>query len=277
MRTSLTRREWLVCAPSAALVGSGALLANAHAATNAQDESPASAGGVHPEYPTSDPADVRAVVGAAHLNIDRVRELVEASPALAKAAWDWGFGDWESALGAASHMGRRDIADLLIEHGARPNLFTLAMFGKLDAVKATIEAMPDVQRIPGPHGITLLQHARHGKEPAREVVEYLESMGDADLTATSLEMSDDQKSRYVGQYKFADAPNDAFEVLLNRRGLLAIRRGDRFPRVLNRVEDHGFAPGGAPAVRIRFKVEVDKVVSLTVHDPTPIVTAIRAH
>jgi hypothetical protein len=34
---------------------------------------------------------------------------------LARAAWDWGFGDWETALGAASHMGSRPI---------RPDQFT---------------------------------------------------------------------------------------------------------------------------------------------------------
>ncbi len=89
---------------------------------------------VHAEFPSQDPALVRETVAAAHTRIERVRELVEASPALAKAAWDWGFGDWESALGAASHMGRVDIAELLIAHGARPNLFTFAMLGQLDVV-----------------------------------------------------------------------------------------------------------------------------------------------
>ena len=61
---------------------------------------------LHAEFPSHDPSTVRDVVAASHVRIDRVRELVEASPALAKAAWDWGFGDWESALGAASHRNR---------------------------------------------------------------------------------------------------------------------------------------------------------------------------
>ena len=56
----------------------------------------------------------------AHGNVRRVRELVEDRPSLAKASWDWGFGDWEDALGAASHMGNREIAEYLIGHGARP-------------------------------------------------------------------------------------------------------------------------------------------------------------
>ena len=81
---------------------------------------------------------VRSVVGASHSNLERVRELVLEQPALAKANWDWGFGDWESALGAASHTGRREIAEFLIAHGARPNLFSAAMLGEVDVVRAHV-------------------------------------------------------------------------------------------------------------------------------------------
>ena len=230
---------------------------------------------VHDEFPSHDPALVREVVAASHARIDRVRELVSASPALAKAAWDWGFGDWESALGAASHMGRRDIAELLIDHGARPNLFTFAMWGRLDVVKASIEAAPGIQGIPGPHGITLLQHARNGGSPAAAVVTFLEELGDADPKVATLEITQRQQTTYVGEYRFGAGEDDALEVLVNSRGSLAIRRGERFPRVLNRVEEHGFAPAGAPGVRVRFDVLDGKAVRLTVHDPEPLVTASR--
>ena len=40
--------------------------------------------------------------------------------ALACATLDWGFGDWETALGAASHVGRPEIAEYLIANGAEP-------------------------------------------------------------------------------------------------------------------------------------------------------------
>src|SRR5262245_29120480 len=46
---------------------------------------------------------VREVVGASHGNLPRVKELIEAMPALARASWDWGFGDHEAAIDAASH------------------------------------------------------------------------------------------------------------------------------------------------------------------------------
>ena len=67
--------------------------------------------GISPLYPTQDYEIVREVVGAAHARFDRVKELVTERPELAKATWDWGFGDVETALGAASHMGRKDIAE----------------------------------------------------------------------------------------------------------------------------------------------------------------------
>jgi hypothetical protein len=172
-------------------------------------------------------------------------------------------------------MGRRDIADLLIEHGARPNLFTQTMLGQLDVVKAAVAAQPGVQRIPGPHGITLLQHARNGGESAQSVVAYLTALGDADEGAMSLETNDEEKQRYLGRYVFGPGDDDALDVLTNRQGNLAIKRGDRFSRVLHRVEDHGFAPGGAAAVRVRFTLEEGRAVFLTIHDPHPLVTALR--
>src|SRR3981189_427031 len=74
-------------------------------------------------FPAQPPDLVREMVAVSHGNIARVRELVGARPSLARAAWDLGFGDWEEAIGAASHVGNREIAEYLIAHGARPSLF----------------------------------------------------------------------------------------------------------------------------------------------------------
>ena len=88
-------------------------------------------------FPTQ-PADlVKETVTVAHGNVKRLRELVDAHPSLAKAAIDWGFGDWEDALGAASHVGNREIAEYLIAKGARPTLYSATMLGQLDVVKAS--------------------------------------------------------------------------------------------------------------------------------------------
>ena len=89
--------------------------------------------------------------------------------------WDWGGEDWETGLGAAAHMGRKDIANTLLENGARLDLFAAAMLGKLDIVKAALDAYPDANSTPGPHGIPLIAHAKAGGEEAKAVLDFLES------------------------------------------------------------------------------------------------------
>jgi hypothetical protein len=119
---------------------------------------------------------VEEFVGKAHGDLDRVRALLAQEPALLNASWDWGGGDWETALGAASHMGRRDIAEFLLGQGARGDLFAAAMLGSLEIVKAIVQFDPSVINVPGPHGIPLIRHAIAGGEPAKAVLEYLESL-----------------------------------------------------------------------------------------------------
>lgn len=118
---------------------------------------------------------VQDFVGKAHADLDGVKELLGREPALINSAWDWGGGDWETGLGAAAHMGRRDIAAYLLEHGARLDLFAAAMLGNLEIVKATLETYPDALDTPGPHGIPLLAHAQAGGNEATQVYEYLKS------------------------------------------------------------------------------------------------------
>lgn len=121
------------------------------------------------------PELVNQFVYSAHGDFEKVKELLEQEPGLANAAWDWGNGDWETALGAAAHMGRRDIALYLLEHGARIDLFAAAMLGKLEIVQAILRDNPQALHAPGPHTIPLLMHAKAGGEQAAEVVAFLES------------------------------------------------------------------------------------------------------
>ena len=53
-------------------------------------------------------------------------------------------------------MGRKDIADFLLAHGARLDIFAAAMLGKLEIVKAALNAYPEALHTPGPHGIPLI-------------------------------------------------------------------------------------------------------------------------
>jgi hypothetical protein len=126
---------------------------------------------------------VQEFVGNAHGDLDRVKELLAEVPALVNSAWDWGGGDWETGLGAAAHMGRRDIAVYLLEHGARLDLFAAAMLGHLDIVRATLETYPEALNGLGPHGIPLIAHAQAGGNEALQVYEYLNSLSSQETEA----------------------------------------------------------------------------------------------
>lgn len=119
---------------------------------------------------------VQEFVIAAHGNLERAQELLAQESGLINACWDWGGGDFETALGGAAHMGRKDIARYLLENGARLDLFAAAMLGKLDVVKAALDAYPEAINTPGPHGIPLIAHAKAGGEEAIRVLEYLEKL-----------------------------------------------------------------------------------------------------
>jgi hypothetical protein len=119
---------------------------------------------------------VQEFVGKSHADLDGVKKLLTQEPALINSAWDWGGGDWETGLGAAAHMGRSDIAIYLLENGARLDLFAAAMLGRLEIVKATLEAYPEAIHLPGPHGIPLIAHALAGGHEAIQVYEYLKSL-----------------------------------------------------------------------------------------------------
>ena len=119
--------------------------------------------------------EVEECVRVAHFDLDKVKELVAARPALARAAWDWGGGDFETCLGAAAHMGRRDIAGFLLESGASFDLFASAMLGELSAVQAVIAARPGLLHSKGAHGLSLVYHAERGG--ADETAAWLKEQG----------------------------------------------------------------------------------------------------
>ena len=125
--------------------------------------------------PAVSPDLVRAFVANAHGDLNQVQELLTQEPTLINAAWDWGGGDWETALGAAAHMGRKDIARYLLDQGARLDLFAAAMLGELAIIQAVLQAFPQAIDVPGPHGIPLSAHAKAGGEDAAAVAEFLET------------------------------------------------------------------------------------------------------
>jgi hypothetical protein len=117
----------------------------------------------------------------AHSDLGMVQKLLEKEPALLNATMDWGGGDWETGLGGASHMGRRDIVAFLLEKGARIDLFCAAMLGQLDAVKAFLTLQPALIDARGPHGLSLHFHAQVGGKQSENVLDYLQSVKKVEL------------------------------------------------------------------------------------------------
>ena len=122
-----------------------------------------------------DKALVKEFVIAGHGNLDKVKEMVAEYPNLVFTCHDWGEGDFEDAIEGAGHLGKKEIANFLIEKGARVNLFIMTMLGKTDLVKPILEAYPALINSLGAHGFTLLHHAKVGG--ATELMDYLQSKG----------------------------------------------------------------------------------------------------
>jgi len=117
----------------------------------------------------------------AHSDIDLVKKMLDKEPGLVNATIDWGGGDWESGLNGASHMGQRDIVMLLLERGARPDIFCAAMLGQLEFVKSMLTLQPKLIDAKGPHGFTLHFHAQVGGDASKPVLDYLQSIRKLEL------------------------------------------------------------------------------------------------
>jgi hypothetical protein len=124
-------------------------------------------------HPQLDRAGVKRFAIAGHMNLTAAKAMIAEEPNLINGAIDWGNGDFETALGGASHTGRRDIAEYLLEHNARMDIFAATMLGLIDIVSAAVAAFPDIVHVPGPHGIPLIVHAEKGGPTAKAVLEFL--------------------------------------------------------------------------------------------------------
>jgi hypothetical protein len=120
---------------------------------------------------------VKDYVGAAHSNLDKVKELLTMEPQLLHCSYDWGGGDYESAIEAAGHVGNKEIAAFLLSKGARYNIYLACMLGHLDIVKQVLSFNAGLLNSKGPHGFTMLHHAQKGGETSKAVAEYLVSIG----------------------------------------------------------------------------------------------------
>jgi hypothetical protein len=227
-------------------------------------------------FPQQEPSLVKDAVGASHGNMARIRELVETQPAMARASIDWGFGDWETCIDAASHVGNKPIAEFLLSHGARPTIFSAAMMGQLDVVKAFIAARPGIQKLYGPHGITLMAHAKAGGPDAAAVVQYLSGVGDADIPLATEPLSPADRDALVGKYVYGAGTRDYFTIDVQQDRLGIDRPSGPARRFLMHTGNLVFFPSGVPTAKIAFVREGGRVAQLTLADPNVMVTARRA-
>ncbi len=190
MSDPISRRDF-------AAAGVGAALAVAAPAAEAADE-PKPAGPVEAEFtrtydapkfkpgwkkPQINRVLVQDFVMYGHGDLPMVKKLLEIEPLLLNAAIDWGGGDFETALGGASHIGSREVVEFLLEKGARADLFTFTMLGQLNIVRAFLTVQPKLIDAKGPHGIGLHMHARMGGKLAEPVLEYLQEVKKVDFPA----------------------------------------------------------------------------------------------
>lgn len=122
----------------------------------------------------SDP--LREFVIAAHFNLDGLKAGLEAHPEWLNVEHDWGpEAGRETPLGAAAHVGNRQIAEYLLDQGAPLTPAAAAMLGRKDALEAFIDADPANASATGAHGIPLLAHAAFSGDVS--LVEMLKARG----------------------------------------------------------------------------------------------------
>jgi ankyrin repeat protein len=101
----------------------------------------------------------------------KVKQLLDRDPSLVDAKADGGL----SAVLVAAYYNEPDIAQLLVQHGARLDVFEAAAVGALDRMKELIVAHPDLVNVYAPDGFQPLGLASFfGHTP---IVEFLLDKG----------------------------------------------------------------------------------------------------
>lgn len=118
------------------------------------------------------PEFIEEFVISAHGNFPKVRAMLEQEPRLLNEKWTK-FD--ENGLEASGHMGRADIANYFLEHGAPLTVFAAAMLGRTEDVAAFLRENPELAKANGVHGISILFHAASSGNI--EIVEMLVANG----------------------------------------------------------------------------------------------------
>ena len=96
---------------------------------------------------------------------------------------------------------------------------------------------------------------------------YLTGLGTADPKAVNLELTPEALTKYLGDYRYGEGETDGFSVKLNMRKQLSLGKLGKGGGSLYQKAPHVFTYNGTSSVEIRFSVENDQVLSLTVVEP----------
>jgi ankyrin repeat protein len=118
---------------------------------------------------------IREFVIAGHGDLARVKEMLAEEPGLLNLTHQWGEDDFETALGAAAHVGNEDIANYLLSEGAPLDICTAAMLGRRTDVEYFIRQDPHAIHATGAHRIPLLTHAAFSDD--LELIQWLVELG----------------------------------------------------------------------------------------------------
>jgi ankyrin repeat protein len=156
---TLNRRSFLASSFAAsAVLGSSAISLGQDSSSAGRGKNPGASAPEIKRPPALDAALVRSFVSAGHSDLPKITDLLAKEAQLINASFDLGGGDWETALGAASHVGNRTIALHLLEQRARPDAFCAAMLGERDFIVSLMRFSPHSANARGPHGYTLMYH-----------------------------------------------------------------------------------------------------------------------
>jgi ankyrin repeat protein len=119
---------------------------------------------------------VEELVGNAHGNIGRVRELLDAHPDALDLRAPWN----ETAVEAATQMANKPIIELLISRGAPVDFYTACVLGRVQQVAAELARDPSRANARGVHELPALYFAAIGANLA--IAELMLAAG-ADVNA----------------------------------------------------------------------------------------------
>ena len=105
------------------------------------------------------PEQIKDFVIAAHGDFEKVKTMLGENPAMLNEVHDWGDAGLEDALGAAAHVGNRQIAEFLLGQGAPLTICTAAMLGREADVQKFLEGDDTLSNARGAHGIPVMIHA----------------------------------------------------------------------------------------------------------------------